>query len=152
MAMVCRRCNGELKPGEIANVIRGFVVGECCREERERGYSDGAGERMPSPPVEVEAGDVLPMTERRLEILRLASPEVGLVTRSGSMVNAFDASVGRMRDSRSVVATLRKADLVYWERLPSVGYMRETRKWRLCLTDDGFRVRDEWESVAARGF
>lgn len=149
MSMTCRRCDGRLDAGEIANVIRGLVVGECCRLPAERGYADGAGDRMPSPPV-VEAGDVLAMTERRLEILRLASPEVGLVTRSGNVVNAFDPRVRRMRDSKSVVEVLRKADLVFWERLPPAGFEREMRKWKLCLTADGFRVRDEWEMEAAR--
>lgn len=148
--MTCRRCDGVLGAGAVANVIRGVVVGECCREATERGYSDGAGDRMPSPPPPPEAGEPLLMTARRLEILRLALPEVGLVTRVGNMVNAFDARVGRMRDSKSVVDVLRKADLVFWERLPPSGYKKEMRKWKLCLTEAGFRIRDEWESEVAR--
>lgn len=148
--MTCRRCDGIIPAGAVANVIRSEVVGECCREATERGYSDGAGDRMPPPPPPPEAGEPLPMTTRRLEILRLASPEVGLVTRVGNVVNAFDASVGRMRDSKSVVDVLRKADLVFWERLPPAGYKKEMRRWKLRLTAEGFRVRDEWESEVAR--
>lgn len=139
MAMTCRRCEGKIKAGEVANVIRSVIVGECCRRPDERGFTDGVGEPMPerataTPPVVNEVGS-LSVTRRRMEILQLA--EDGLVTRQGNLVNAFDREAGKMRDSKSVAEMLKRHGLAYWEKLPVQGFLRESPRWVLKLTPEG---------------
>lgn len=140
MAMVCRRCGGEIGPGEIANVIHSVIVGECCRRADERGYDEDAVEVMPSrgrasEPIDPNGPEPLNVTERRVEVMQLA--EDGLVIKEGNRVNAFDPKARVMRDSKTVTDLLRYYGLVYWEQIPPQGFMRETKKWKLRLTNDG---------------
>lgn len=140
MAMTCRRCDGLIAEGEIANVIHSVIVGECCRRADERGYDEGAVEVMPTrgraaTPIDPNGPEPLNVTDRRVEVLQLA--EDGLVIRDGNRVNAFNRQKGQMQDSKTVAQILREYGLVYWEKMPPQGFMRETAKWKLKLTQAG---------------
>lgn len=140
MGMVCRRCDGVIGEGAVANVIRSVVVGECCRRPDEKGFGGDEGELVlqrarSSRPLDLNGREPLGVTPRRVEVLQLA--EDGLVVRSGNQVNAFNKQRRVMQDSKSVADVLKKSGLVYWERVPPQGFMRETVKWKLRLTQDG---------------
>lgn len=147
MAMVCRRCDGKIEAGEIANVIRSVIVGECCRRPDERGYGEETqdvglrGGRV-AEPIDPDGREPLNVTARRVEVMQLA--EDGLVIRDGNRVNAFNRQKRVMQDSKSVARILRQHGLAYWEKVPPQGFMRETAKWKLRLTTDG----EKWLAAA----
>lgn len=147
MAMVCRRCDGKIEEGEIANVIRSVIVGECCRRPDERGYEEEGREVMPqrgraAEPLDPNGPKPLSVTGRRVEVMQLA--EDGLVIREGNRVNAFSREKRVMQDSKTVAQVLREYGLAYWEKVPPQGFMRETAKWKLKLTPEG----EKWLAAA----
>lgn len=154
--MTCRRCDGVIGAGGVANIIRSVVVGNCCLRADEDGYREDVDGPVPSSrPTLAEMaapGLALPVRPRRVEVMQLA--EDGLVTRQGNQVNAFDRAAGRMRDSKSVAMVLIAAGLAFWEKQPLEGFHRELVRWKLRLTSDGdtwLRNAEKELSVAADG-
>lgn len=136
MSMQCRRCPNQIQAGQLAHIVGHVIVCDDCKE----GYEVGYREKMEIYVPQLADPDTVPeLTPRRLQLLILA--DAGQVTKRAHDVSAYDPDTGRTINSKGLVALLRDAGLVEWEKI--LNAQRGAPTWKLKLTPLGEKTLRE---------